>query len=88
MAVDVDFLFQERSLPGKAGKGNVVQWQVFRSRDAAVEHVRSIRLSSGQHLVGGYSRDSVGPLWWVGVRVENLDTWGNKQAINKRGASQ
>lgn len=87
MAIDTEFLSQERSLPGKTGKGNVVQWCVFRSKEAAIEHVRAVRLSPGQHLVGGYSRDSIGPLWWIGVRVDSLSDWGNKSAINKRGSS-
>ncbi len=83
---DMDFLDQERSLPGATGKGNVVQWQAFRSKAEALSHILAIRLDRGQHLVGGYSRDSIGPFWWVGVRVDDLEKWGNRQAINKRGA--
>lgn len=87
MALEMDFLTEERPLPSAAGKGNVVQWQVFRDRGDAQAHIRAVRLGEGQRLVGGYSRDSIGPFWWVGVQVDDLELWGNLQAINKRGAS-
>ena len=78
-----EFLMHERSLPRGDGKDNVVQWHVFRSREAAEEFIPSIVLSEGQHLMGGYSRDSIGALWWVGVVVDDLARWGNRAAINK-----
>jgi len=81
--VDVSFLEQERSLPDGSGRRPVVQWHVFRRREAAAAFAPAIRLAEGQQLVGGYSRDSVGPLWWVGVKVEDVSRWGNVAAINK-----
>lgn len=84
---DAGFLNQERSMPSPGGKGNVVQWRVFRTKTEAEDCIRSVRLEQGQRLVGGYSRDSIGPLWWVGVQVDDIAEWGNRQAINKRGAS-
>ena len=65
-------LDQERSLPDHSGKGNVVQWHVYRTREEAEAHMQNIRLAADQHLVGGYSRDSIGPLWWLGVQVDDL----------------
>lgn len=81
--VDLSFLGEERSLPDAAGRSNVVQWHVFRRREEAEAFVPAVRLGAGQALVGGYSRDSVGPLWWVGVRVADIGRWGNAGAINK-----
>lgn len=80
---DVSFLSHERSLPEHGGRANIVQWHVFRRREEAESFVPAIRLGAGQSLVGGYSRDSVGPFWWVGVEVEDLPHWGNASAINK-----
>lgn len=85
--VSDDFLSHELSLPEGHGKDNVVQWHVFRSREAAEAFVPGVKLTESQHLVGGYTRDSVGPLWWVGVQVDDLDRWGNRTAVNKHGAS-
>lgn len=85
--VDADFLSHEQSLPEGHGRDRVVQWHVFRTREAAVAFIPGVRLTEGQQLVGGYTRDSVGPLWWVGVRVNDLERWGNRGAVNKHGAS-
>jgi len=81
--VNVSFLEQERSLPDGSGTSPVVQWHVFRRREDAEAFVPAIQLAAGQQLVGGYSRDSVGPLWWVGVKVEDISRWGNVGAIHK-----
>nr|WP_175628243.1 hypothetical protein [Thioalkalivibrio denitrificans] len=85
--MDEDFLSRELSLPEGRGRDGVVQWHVFRSREAAEAFVPNVKLNDGQKLVGGYTRDSVGPLWWVGVQVSDLDRWGNRSAVNKHGAS-
>ncbi|HQU14958.1 MAG: hypothetical protein B7Z66_01850 [Chromatiales bacterium 21-64-14] len=74
----------ERALPREPGDGNVVQWHAFRRREDAERFGPAVRLGPGQRLVGGHTRDSVGPLWWVGVQVDDLSRWGNRQAINKR----
>lgn len=78
-----EFLSRERGLPERPDQNNIVYWRVFRSKESAESFIPSIRLEAHHHLVGGYSRDSVGPLWWVGVQVESLDRWGNRTAINK-----
>jgi len=80
---DLAFLSHERALPSAEGPGNVVQWHVFRTREAAEAFVPSVRLGEGQRLVGGMSRDSVGALWWLGVEVEDIQRWGNRMAVNK-----
>ncbi len=84
--VDEELLSHELALPEGHGKDGVVQWHVFRSRRQAEEFLPAIKLSEEQQLVGGYTRDSVGPLWWVGVQVADPASWGNASAINKHGA--
>jgi hypothetical protein len=80
---ELSFLSEEHTLPRHPDRERMVQWHVFRSRTAAEAFVPAIRLGDNQRLVGGYSRDSVGPLWWVGVQVDSLEQWGNRLAINK-----
>lgn len=84
---DEDFLSHELALPEGHGKDKVVQWHVFRSRQQAECFLPGVKLMNDQHLVGGYTRDSIGPLWWIGVQVCDLHAWGNTHAINKHGAS-
>lgn len=81
--IEQDILEQERALPDGTGSDGVVHWRVFRDREHARGYVPAIQLGNGQRIVGGYSRDSVGALWWVGVQVENVRAWGNLSAINK-----
>ena len=84
---DEDILSHELGLPEGHGHDRVVQWHVFRSRDKARQFMDGIRIGEGQCLVGGHTRDSVGAIWWVGVQVDDVDTWGNGQAVNKHAAS-
>jgi len=84
---DLDFLDEEKSLPEGHGSDRVVQWHVFRSRAETEQFARAIRLGAGQTMVGGFTRDSLGGLYWVGVQVDDLDAWGNRAAVNKHGAS-
>jgi hypothetical protein len=74
-------------LPSGDGSDGVVHWHVFRDPDLARQFVPSIRLSEGQILVGGRTEDSVGSLWWLGVRVDDIERWGNRRALNKHAAS-
>lgn len=83
---DLDVLDHELALPEGHGRDGVVQWHVFRTREQAEAFLPGIRLGEGQHLVGGYTRDSVGPLWWLGVQVEDIRRWGNRAAVNKHCA--
>ena len=76
-----DLLKQSCPLPQDAKAERVVMWKVFRSLDEALEYRRHIMLGADQSLVGGHSEDSAGELWWVGVKVANLEAWGNSQAI-------
>lgn len=84
---DHDLLAHELALPEGHGHDHIVQWHVFRTRDAAEEYIPCIKLDDGQAIVGGHTRDSVGALYWVGVQVDNLAAWGNDTAVNKHGAS-
>ena len=83
--MNLDFLEKERSLPGGHGHDRIVQWHVFRARDKAERFAQHVELSSGQELVGGWTRDSVGMLYWVGVQVDDLEHWGNAGAVHKHG---
>lgn len=80
-------LEEEQSLPEGHGADRIVQWHVFRSRAQAERFAEDIHLGAGQELVGGFTRDSLGILYWVGVHVEDLEKWGNRDAVNKHGAS-
>lgn len=79
-----DLLKQQCALPQDAEAERIVMWKVFRSLAEALEYPRHIMLGADQSLVGGHSQDSAGDLWWVGVKVANLETWGNSQAIQLR----
>jgi hypothetical protein len=84
---DEDILSRERGLPEGHGEDRIVQWHVFRSREQAEAFLPQVRLAEGQRLIGGRARDSIGVLWWVGVQVDDLEKWGDRRAVNKRGAS-
>lgn len=81
-----EFLSRERGLPERPDQEHIVYWRVFRSKESAESFIPSVRLDTHQHLVGGYSRDSIGSLWWVGVQVDDIGRWGNRAAINKHAA--
>lgn len=76
-------LAQERPLPSVGGGEGIVNWHVFRQREAALKFIPGIRLGEGQEIVGGHTADSLGELWWVGVRVADIERWGNRQAVHK-----
>ena len=82
-----DLLERTQGLPEGHGKDGIVQWHCFRHREEAAAFIPSIRLGRDQQLVGGHTEDSLGPLWWVGVQIEDIAQWGNLQAVNKHGAS-
>lgn len=76
-----ELLQHERRLPEDPKKERVVLWKVFRNLNEAFEYSRHILLEADQRLVGGHAADSAGEFWWIGVEVENLEAWGNSQAI-------
>ncbi|WP_043739850.1 hypothetical protein [Thioalkalivibrio nitratireducens] len=84
---ELALLDQEHPLPEGRGNDRIVQWHVFRARGQAETFAHGVRLAPGQRLVGGFTRDSLGRLYWVGVQVDDLDAWGNRSAVNKHGAS-
>lgn len=77
------FLDQNRPIPEKSPLNRVVQWHVFRDRKAACDFANGIVLGQQQQIVGGTDTDSVGTLYWVGVEVEDIGSWGNAAAVNK-----
>lgn len=60
-----------RPLPADPVAERIVSWHVFRRQEEAREFGRHILLGKGEELIGGLTRDSLGPLYWVGVRVED-----------------
>ncbi|MEJ2645360.1 MAG: hypothetical protein P8180_10580 [Gammaproteobacteria bacterium] len=75
-------LDSEAPLPNEnPAREHIVNWHVFRRRESALQFARNIMIESGVTLVGGNTSDSVGRLWWVGIRVDNLEKWGHKSAI-------
>ncbi len=80
-------LQQERSLPGRRPEvDRIVYWHVFRRPEDALAFAEHVLLEEDECLVGGYTRDSIGPVWWVGVQVADLAAWGNRGAVHKIGA--
>lgn len=79
------FLDLNRPIPEKSPANRVVQWHVFRDRKGACDFANGIVLGKQQQIVGGTDVDSIGPLYWVGVEVEDIGVWGNAAAVNKRG---
>lgn len=77
---------RDAPLPSGDGSDGVVHWHVFRNHEQAQQFTSCIRLGEGQSLVGGTTNDSVGKLWWLGVRVEDIERWGNRQALHKHAA--
>ena len=82
-----DIFERNAPLPSGDGSDGVVHWHVFRDPELARRFLPSIRLTDAQSLVGGRTEDSVGTLWWLGVRVDDIERWGNRQALNKHAAS-
>lgn len=76
-------LNHERALPDDPAAERLVYWHVFRRPEEVLGFARKIQLASGEMLVGGQAEDSIGKLWWVGVRVDDLEAWGSRRAIKK-----
>lgn len=83
--MNASFLDEIRAVPIASIADRVVAWTIFRSKDEALRFLPHIHLATGQKIVGGTGKDSVAPYWWVGVKVTNIEDWGHKAAINKRG---
>ncbi len=80
--VNIDqLLSQSRNLPEDPQKERIVLWKIFRNKDDAHEYSQHILLEDDQRIVGGSSNDSAGDFFWLGVEVEDLEAWGNTQAI-------
>lgn len=79
-------LSRRRPLPLDPVAERVVMWRVFRSDEEAHTFARHIRLEPTQHLTGGMTEDSVGPLYWIGVEVDDVARWGNTKAIQMTDA--
>ncbi|MGA7799660.1 MAG: hypothetical protein WCC36_02525 [Gammaproteobacteria bacterium] len=76
-------LDKEQPLPNQDPVGqHIVNWHVFRRRESALKFAGNIMLEPGAMLVGGNTSDSVGKLWWVGVRVEDMEKWGQRSAMH------
>lgn len=74
-------LSHDRALPTDPLTERVVLWKVFRDKSSVVEYSHHILLESDQRLVGGQSVDTIGTFYWLGVEVEDIENWGNTQAI-------
>lgn len=74
-------LSQSRKLPDDPQKDRIVLWKIFRNENDALEYSHHILLEEDQRIVGGSSSDSAGNFFWLGIEVEDLEAWGNTQAI-------
>ena len=81
--MNAHFLSHSRTLPARDAAHSIVTWRVFRDPHLADEFAAHVMLGDGQHLAGGYDRDSLGLIWRVGVEVDDLPAWGNRAAVNK-----
>lgn len=74
----------QRPVPNKdPEQTRVVYWHVFRRREDVPAFARWIMLEPGEELVAGHCEDDLGRLWWLGVRVDDLEKWGNRRAVHK-----
>ncbi len=82
----IENLNQKRPVPdhNNAKSLLVTYSRVFRSASSALEFARNIMLNDNEHLTGGCSQDSVGPLWWIGVRVNKLEKWRSGGGFHRR----
>ncbi len=74
-------LSQPRSLPKDPKQERIVLWKIFRNENDALEYSHHILLEEDQRIVGGHSSDSAGDFLWLGIEVEDMEAWGNTQAI-------
>lgn len=74
-------LAQSRNLPKDPKQERIVLWKIFRNENEALEYSHHILLEQDQRIVGGNSKDSAGEFFWLGIEVEDLQAWGNTQAI-------
>lgn len=77
----VSLLRNERPLPSDPLAERVVLWRTFRDPREALEFSHGVMLGKGQDLVGGVTEDNLGPLYWLGVRVDDIAKWGNSKAV-------
>lgn len=74
-------LSQTRKLPDEPQKDRIVLWKIFRNENEALEYSHHILLEDDQRIVGGCHSDSAGDFFWLGIEVDDLESWGNTQAI-------
>lgn len=80
-------LDSQRPLPNEdPAASHIVYWHVFRHKDEVRAFARQVMLDAGEHLISGTARDSIGQLWWLGIKVDDLEAWGNRRSINKTDA--
>lgn len=70
-------LQEDKTLPSRknAEQLQIAYSHVFRKIDDALAFANNIMLGPGQELVGGRTEDSIGNLWWIGVRYEDIEQW-------------
>ncbi len=70
-------LNNERDLPHRANAEqlHVAYSHVFRHPEDALSFAKNILMGEGESLIGGHTEDSIGDLWWVGVRIDDIEQW-------------
>ncbi|RMD67748.1 MAG: hypothetical protein D6819_10905 [Gammaproteobacteria bacterium] len=76
-------LHDPHPLPRDPASQGIVYWHVFRRPQDALAFARHILLEPGEALTGGRSADRLGPLWWVGVEVEDWTLWEGRQPVHR-----
>jgi len=75
----------ESTIPRKSNAENrlISYSHIFRDKNKAVEFARNIRLGAGESLTGGYTIDSIGRLWWLGVQLDSFEQWQNNGGYHR-----
>ncbi|MDX1812226.1 MAG: hypothetical protein R3240_09785 [Gammaproteobacteria bacterium] len=53
----------------------IIYSHMFRDRSRAIQFAKSVQLGKDESLIGGNCEDSIGRLWWIGVKTENVEQW-------------
>lgn len=57
--------------------------RTFRERAKALQFAQNIELGIGETLIGGCTKDSIGQLWWLGVRLDSVERWRAKGGFHR-----
>ena len=80
-AKQIEMIKRELQLEGpfptktNAEKLRVSFSHLFRNPETALRFAKNILLNPDESIISGCTRDSVGALWWIGIKVDTLEQW-------------